>query len=86
LLVGYLRGEPCPGWSPLFSAVHPALPDQYVTRSELEATDMGYRVEGVLGYVLDKWADRSREALPAEVKWASRFGQRRRYLEGPTTR
>ena len=84
MLLGYLRREPSPGWSPLFSAVHPALPDQYVTRSELEATDMGYRVEGILGYVLDRWADRSRDALPAEVKWASRFGQQRRYHEGPT--
>jgi hypothetical protein len=82
VLLGYLRHEPSPGWGPLFSAVHPALPDQYVTRSELEATDMGYRVEGVLGYVLDRCADRSRDALPAEVKWGSRFGQRRRYVEG----
>lgn len=83
MLLGYLRREPSRGWSPLFSAIHPALADQYVTRSELEATDMGYRIKGVLGYVLDKWADRSREALPPEVKWASRFGQRRRYVEGP---
>jgi hypothetical protein len=81
-LVGYLKREPSPGWSPLFSATHPALADQYVTRSELEATDMGYRVMGVLGYILDRYADRSREALPAEVKWASRFGQQRRYVEG----
>lgn len=86
LLLGYLRRGPAPGWSPLFSATHPALADQYVTRSELEATDMGYTVEGVLGYVLDRGADRSREALPPEVKWASRFGQRRRYVEGPTPR
>ncbi|MGH2832473.1 MAG: hypothetical protein ACRDK2_06820 [Solirubrobacteraceae bacterium] len=55
-----------------------------MTRSEIEATDMGYRVDGVLGYVLDRHADRSREALPTEVKWASRFGQRRRYVEGHT--
>jgi hypothetical protein len=82
-LLGYLRRDPAPGWSPLFSATHPALADQYVTRSELEATDMGYRVEGVLGYILDRGADRSIESLPAEVKWGSRFGQRRRYIEGP---
>jgi hypothetical protein len=81
-LLGYLRREPAHGWSPIFSAFHPALTDQYVTRSELEATDMGYIVHGVLGYVLDRPAARSREVLPAEVKWASRFGQRRRYLEG----
>jgi hypothetical protein len=85
-VVGYLRGKPHPGWSPLFSAVHPALPDQYITRSEQEAIDMGYRVEGVLGYVLDKWADRSPEAFPTEVKWAWHFGQGRRYLEGHTPR
>lgn len=83
-LVGYLRREPSPGWSPLFSATHPALADQYVTRSEIEATDMGYDVEGVLGYALDRCADRFREALPQEVKWGSRFGQRRRYIEGYT--
>ncbi len=81
-LLGYVRQGPSAGWSPLFSATHPALPDQYVTRSELEATDMGYEVDGVLGYVLDRWADRSRDRLPAEIKWASRFGQPRRYVEG----
>jgi hypothetical protein len=86
LLLGYLRRGPGHCWSPLFSATHPALADQYVTRSEIEATDMGYIVDGVLGYVLDRWADRSREALPPEVKWASRFGQRRRYYEGPAAR
>ncbi len=84
MVLGYLRGEPHPGWSPLFSAIHPALPDQYITRSEQEAIDMGYRVEGVLGYVLDKWADRSSDAFPPEVKWARRFGQQRRYVEGHT--
>ncbi len=81
-LIGYLRRDHSVGWSPLFSATHPALPDQYVTRSELEAADMGYEIDGVLGYVLDRWADRVRDALPAEIKWASRFGQRRRYIEG----
>lgn len=82
-LLGYLRRLPSPGWSPLFSAIHPAVADQYVTRSEVEATDMGYVIEGVLGYVFDRFADRSPEAFPAEVKWASHFGQRRRYIEGP---
>jgi hypothetical protein len=78
----YLRKSPSEGWSPVFSALHPALEDQYVTRSEIEATDMGYLVEGILGYVLDGFADRSLEAAPAEVKWGSRFGQHRRYVEG----
>jgi hypothetical protein len=82
ILLGYVRRNRSTGWSPIFSATHPALTDQYVTRSELEAIDMGYEIDGVLGYVLDRWADRSRDALPAEVKWASHFGQRRRYIEG----
>ena len=54
-----------------------------MTRSALEAGDMGYTVQGILGYVLDRFADRTRESLPAEIKWASRFGQKRRYDEGP---
>jgi hypothetical protein len=82
ILLGYARRDPSPGWSPLFSATHPALADQYVTRSELEATDMGYTVEGILGYVIDRFADRSPDALPREIKWASHFGHRRRYVEG----
>lgn len=81
-LLGYVREYPSPGWSPLFSATHPAVGDQYVTRSELEATDMGYKVDGVLGYVLDRWADCSSNAYSREIKWASHFGQRRRYVEG----
>jgi hypothetical protein len=82
-ILGYVRKHPRPGWSPIFSATHPALMDQYVTRSELEATDMGYSIDGVLGYVIDRFVDRSHNALPDEIKWASRFGQRRRYVEGP---
>jgi hypothetical protein len=81
-LLGYLRREPSPGWSPLFSSRHPALDDQYVTRSEVEATDMGYVVEGILGYTLDRLADRLRNEDLVEIKWASHFGQRRRYIEG----
>ena len=84
MVLGYMRGEPPPGWSPLFSAIHPLLPDQYITRSELEAIDMGYRVEGVLGYVLDGGLIARRRLSLAEVKWARRFGQGRRYVEGPT--
>ena len=81
-VLGYMRNAPSPGWSPLFSATHPALPDQYVTRSELEATDMGYKVDGILGYAIDRFADRSLDALPNEIKWASHFGHGRRYIEG----
>ena len=81
-LLGYVRRAPAHGWSAIFSAWHPALEDQYVTRSELEAGDMGYTIQGILGYVLDWPADRTRDSLPAEVKWTSRFGHRRRYVEG----
>jgi hypothetical protein len=82
-LLGYLRAEAAPTWSPLFCATHPVLDDQYATRSELEAIDMGYTVEGILGYIGDGPADRSLEALPREIKWAARFGKERRYHEGP---
>ncbi|HXE44442.1 MAG TPA: hypothetical protein VN635_04510 [Conexibacter sp.] len=81
--IGYLRRDPLPRWSRLFSARHPVLGDQYVTRSELEARDMGYVVEGILGYIGDWSADRSPADHAHEVKWASRFGQTRRYVEGP---
>lgn len=82
-ILGYLRRQPSPGWSPIFSTAHRALPDQYVTRSELEATDMGYKIDGILGYVMDRFADRSLDALPHEIKWASHFGHGRRYVETP---
>lgn len=82
-VIGHLRREPAPGWSQLFSARHPVLPDQYLTRSELEARDMGYVVEGIVGYVADRRADTDPTAMPREIKWASRFGHRRRYVEGP---
>lgn len=81
-ILGYMRTAPALGWSPLFSAIHPALGDQYVTRSELEAIDMGYEIDGVLGYVLDRFANRFVEEMPHEIKWASRFGHHRRYIEG----
>jgi hypothetical protein len=81
-VIGYVRRDPFAGWGPLFSATHPALGDQYLTRSEIEAIDLGYQLDGVIGYILDGVATRTREHLPAEVKWGSRFGQRRRYIEG----
>lgn len=81
-VLGHIRRTPARGWGPLFSATHPALGDQYLTRSEIEAVDLGYRVDGVIGYVMDGLATRTRGHLPAEVKWGSRFGQRRRYAEG----
>lgn len=81
-VLGYLRRTPGQGWAPLFSASHPALGDQYLTRSEIEAIDLGYRVDGVIGYIMDVLATRRRDELPSEVKWGSRFGQHRRYFEG----
>ncbi|WP_205696702.1 hypothetical protein [Conexibacter sp. SYSU D00693] len=79
--LGWLRAEPGPGWVALYRATHPVTGDQYVTRSELEARDMGYRVDGVLGYVGDRDVDRV--PGPREIPWASRFGWLRRYVEQP---
>jgi hypothetical protein len=81
--LGYLRRDPAPGWTQVFSGTHPVLQDQYLTRSEIEASDMGYKIDGLLGYVMDRFAIPSDQMVLAEVKWASRFGQRRRYSEGP---
>jgi hypothetical protein len=80
--LGWLLAAPAHGWSPLFSATHPALPDQFVTRSELEARDLGYRVDGVLGYICDAAADSVEARHPGEILWTSRFGRRRRLTEG----
>lgn len=81
-VLGRLRAEPAPGFSPLFSAFHPVLGDQFVTRSALEAVDLGYELEGVLGHVCDAAADRPPAPGP-DIPWASRFGRRRRHAEGP---
>jgi hypothetical protein len=79
--LGFLRRAAAPGWSPLFSSIHPAVGDQYVTRSALEAADMGYRVTGILGHVCDHGAQVPPPA--PDIPWASRFGRGRRYVEGP---
>jgi hypothetical protein len=78
--LGHLRAEPAPGYSPLYSAHHPVLGDQFVTRSLIEATDLGYRVDGVLGHIADVGAERRRG--PDEILWGARFGRTRRYAEG----
>jgi hypothetical protein len=78
-VLGYLRPNSAPGWEPLYSSHHPALPDQYVTRSQLEATDLGFVVDGVLGYALRRLADDGEGTIPQEIPWGSRFGQRRRW-------
>jgi hypothetical protein len=80
-VVGWLRRDPTDGCSPLFSATHPVVGDQFVTRSESEASDLGYLVDGVLGHVSDERADRP--PAVTEIPWASRFGRERRYIEGP---
>jgi hypothetical protein len=82
VVLGYLSREPSPGWSPLFSSVHPVIGDQFVTRSALEATDLGYRVTGVLGHICDHDAQVPPPPEP-DIPWASRFGRSRRYVEGP---
>jgi hypothetical protein len=56
------------------------LGDQYVGRSELEANDLGFRIDGVLGYICDVGADQP--VRPADVLWGSRFGRGRRTVEG----
>ncbi len=78
--LGFIRASSAPGYSPLYSARHPVLADQFVTRSALEARDMGYRIEGLLGHIGDLGAERHRG--PREILWSSRFGRERRYVEG----
>jgi hypothetical protein len=79
--LGRLRAQPAPGFSELYSAIHPIVGDQFVTRSALEAADLGYTLQGVLGYICDASADRSPAPGP-DLPWASRFGRARRYVEG----
>lgn len=75
----------------LYSATHPATGDQFVTRSEWEASDMGYEIDGVLGYAYDPpmaKASRTRDPSgsiegPAEIPWGSRLGRSRRRTGGP---
>ena len=50
-----------------------------MTRFELEATDLGYRVDGVLGYASALGATHG--AGPETIHWASRAGRGRRYEE-----
>lgn len=79
--LGWLRRTAARGYSPLFSATHPVTGDQLVTRSELEATDLGYRVDGLLGHVFDAGADHPSMLGTTTVLWGSRFGKGRRYAE-----
>jgi len=79
--LGWLRRTPATGYSALLSATHPVTGDQFLTRSELEATDLGYRLDGVLGYIFDAGADHSSALEATTVLWGSRFGKGRRYAE-----
>jgi glycosyltransferase involved in cell wall biosynthesis len=81
--LGWLRRTAATGYSPLFSATHPVTGDQFLTRSEIEATDLGYRLDGVLGYVFDAGTDHASALAATAVLWGSRFGKARRYVEGP---
>jgi hypothetical protein len=78
-VLGHLRREPADGWVALHRATHPATRDTFVTRFELEAADLGYAVDGILGYVSALGA--SHDAGPATIPWASRAGRGRRYEE-----
>ena len=80
--LGWLRRAAATGYSPLFSATHPVTGDQFLTRSQLEATELGYRIDGVLGYVFDAGTDHPEALAATEVMCGSRFGKRRRYAEG----
>jgi Glycosyl transferase family 2/Glycosyl transferases group 1 len=55
--LGWLREAGGPGCAPLFSATHPVTGNQLVTSSPREATEHGYPLEGVLGYILTAGAD-----------------------------
>jgi hypothetical protein len=76
-LLGHLRVEPADGWVALYRAAHPVTGDTFVTRYELEAADLGYHVDGILGYASALGASRDRG--PETIHWASRAGRGRRY-------
>jgi len=79
-VLGHLRREPAEGWVGLYRATHPVTGDHFVTRFELEAADLGYRVDGILGYASALGA--SRGPGPETIHWASRAGRGRRYEDG----
>lgn len=70
--IGYLHSDPGPHRIELFAAMHPVLPDQFITDLALEATHLGYTQITSLGYIDRATVDSppSRVAIP----WASRFG------------
>ena len=78
-VLGHLRTEPADGWVELYRATHQVTGDQYVTRHAHEASDLGYRVDGVLGHVSALGALRG--PGPEAIPWASQGGRVRRYEE-----
>lgn len=70
--IGYLHERPGSQRVELFAAMHPVLPDQFITDLALEATHLGYTQITSLGYIDRATVDppTSRVAIP----WASRFG------------
>ncbi|MDP9133429.1 MAG: hypothetical protein M3N56_01220, partial [Actinomycetota bacterium] len=85
-VLGWLRRAPADGYGPLFSATHPVTGDQFLTRSRIEATDLGYRIDGVLGHLFKAGADAPATLHTTTVLWGSRFGKARRYDEGDEAR
>lgn len=70
--LGWLRQEDAPGCSALFSTTHPVTGDQLVTRFAQSAIDLGYLVDGVLGYVLVAGADDESTEEAGMTPWARR--------------
>ena len=69
--VGWLRREDVPGSHPLFSTTHPVTGDQLLTCTPDEATELGYLLDGVLGFILDGDVESEDGAAPYTVPWAS---------------
>lgn len=68
--LGWLRREDAPGCSALFSTTHPVTGDQLVTRFAQSAMDLGYLVDGVLGYILVAGAGDEADEESRMTPWA----------------
>jgi glycosyltransferase involved in cell wall biosynthesis len=72
---GWLGEEMRPGHAPLYVSYHPVTRDQLITRSPVEAMDLGYAAPELLGYVREiAPVTGSLEQRPLPLPWASRFG------------
>lgn len=76
--LGHLRREPARGWTELWSGTHAVTGDQMLSPSRRELTDLGYVVDGSLGYIATAYASDPGALEAEEVPWGSRFGQGRR--------